>query len=192
MSSTNFSILSFFRSIQKIILTNDLTEKVLHEAVEKKSDLIISYHPPIFSGLKSITQKSWKTRLVSVCLENRIALYSPHTSWDNLHGAIGDWLLRALPHAEAKIISPSVENSEFGCGRSANVDSSTPITLTDAIERVKKHTGIKTVQVGIGVNNSLTSEIRSFAVCPGSGSSVLRGVHADLYITGISSFSFLF
>lgn len=46
-----------FRPIEKIILTNDLTEKVLHEAVEKKSDLIISYHPPIFSGLKSITQK---------------------------------------------------------------------------------------------------------------------------------------
>lgn len=45
------------RPIEKIILTNDLTEKVLHEAVDKKSNLIISYHPPIFSGLKSITQK---------------------------------------------------------------------------------------------------------------------------------------
>lgn len=50
-------VVFIFRPIQRITLTNDLTEKVLHEAVEKKSDLIISYHPPIFAGLKSITQK---------------------------------------------------------------------------------------------------------------------------------------
>lgn len=53
----HFYVVFIFRPIQKIILTNDLTEKVLHEAIEKNSDLIISYHPPIFAGLKSITQK---------------------------------------------------------------------------------------------------------------------------------------
>lgn len=120
--------------------------------------------------------------MVSVCLENRIALYSPHTSWDNLSGGIGDWLLRALPHTNPKIILPSSEDETFGCGRAAELNS--PITLQEAIERVKKHTGIKTVQVAIGANSSLTSKIGSFAVCPGSGSSVLKGVEADLYISG--------
>lgn len=121
---------------------------------------------------------------MSVCLENRIAVYSPHTSWDNTRGAIGDWLAEALPHENSQIILPSAENSEIGCGRKADVKSNAPITLADAIERVKIHTGIKTVQVGIGVNNSLNSEIKSFAVCPGSGSSVLKGVPVDLYISG--------
>lgn len=123
-----------------------------------------------------------------MCLENRIALYSPHTSWDNNRGAIGDWLARALPHKESQIISPSAENADIGCGRVAQVDSSASITLADAIERVKKHTGIKTVQVAIGVDKALDSVVDSFAVCPGSGSSVLKGVPADLYITGENSF----
>lgn len=129
---------------------------------------------------------SWKTRLVSVCLENRIALYSPHTSWDNNRGAIGDWLARALPHKESRIILPSAANSEIGTGRIAEVDSATPITLAEAIECVKKHTGIKTVQVAIGVDSSLDSVINSFGVCPGSGSSVLKGVKVDLFISGDS------
>lgn len=132
--------------------------------------------------------RSWKTRLVSVCLENRIALYSPHTSWDNNRGAIGDWLARALPHKESQIILPSAGNSNIGCGRVAKVESSTPITLADSIERVKRHTGIKTVQVAIGVGMTLDSTVNSFAVCPGSGSSVLKGVQADLYISGKSTF----
>lgn len=128
--------------------------------------------------------RSWKTRLVSVCLENRIALYSPHTSWDNNRGAIGDWLARALPHKESKIILPSATNENVGSGRVAQVANDTPISLANSIERVKSHTGIKTVQVAIGINNSLDSEIKSFAVCPGSGDSVLKGVQADLYISG--------
>lgn len=119
-----------------------------------------------------------------MCLENRIALFSPHTSWDNTRGAIGDWLARALPHNSSQIILPSTGNSDIGCGRMAEVISDSPITLKDAIERVKKHTGIKTVQVAIGVDKTLDSVIKSFAVCPGSGSAVLKGVPVDLYISG--------
>ena len=42
------------------MLTNDLTEDVLEECVEKKADLIVSYHPPIFRPLKRLTQGNWK------------------------------------------------------------------------------------------------------------------------------------
>ena len=42
------------------MLTNDLTEDVLEECVEKKADLIVSYHPPIFRPLKRLTQENWK------------------------------------------------------------------------------------------------------------------------------------
>lgn len=93
-------------------------------------------------------------------------------------------MAQVLPHKESQIILPSAENSNIGTGRVAQVESATPITLADAIERVKKHTGIKTVQVAIGVNKTFDSVVNSFAVCPGSGSSVLKGVAVDLYISG--------
>lgn len=48
-------IIHNFRTIRKIFLTIDLTEEVVREAITLHSDLIVSYHPPIFSPLKSIT-----------------------------------------------------------------------------------------------------------------------------------------
>ena len=56
------------RRIKKILLTNDLTEIVMKECIEKEINLIISYHPPIFTPLKKITNASWK---VSVNLNFR-------------------------------------------------------------------------------------------------------------------------
>jgi hypothetical protein len=46
--------------IQRIGLTNDLTEEVMAECIEKKADLIIAYHPIIFKPLKKLTQSDWK------------------------------------------------------------------------------------------------------------------------------------
>ena len=74
--------------IKHLFLTNDLTEGVLEEAVEKGANMVLAYHPPIFTGIKRITQKKWKDRLIVKCLENRIAIYSPHTSYDNVKGLL--------------------------------------------------------------------------------------------------------
>jgi hypothetical protein len=51
--------------VKRILLTNDLTEDVLEEAVNLPADLIISYHPPIFAPLKSVTRRTWKVRFKS-------------------------------------------------------------------------------------------------------------------------------
>lgn len=48
------------KNVSHILLTNDLTEDVMQEAVELQVDMIISYHPPIFAPLKSITTSTWK------------------------------------------------------------------------------------------------------------------------------------
>ena len=49
--------------VGKIILTNDLTEDVMKECVEKGANMIVSYHPPIFKPLKKWTFKAWKVYL---------------------------------------------------------------------------------------------------------------------------------
>jgi len=79
--------------IDKLMLTNDLTEAVANEAVEMNVSMILSYHPPIFKPLKRLTQCSWKERIVVKCIENRIAVFSPHTCYDTLQGGVNDWLI---------------------------------------------------------------------------------------------------
>jgi dinuclear metal center YbgI/SA1388 family protein len=80
--------------IERILVTNDLTEPVLNEAIEKNVQMIISYHPFIFNPLKRLTQADWKQRLILRCIEKRIAVYSPHTTWDSIDGGINDWILK--------------------------------------------------------------------------------------------------
>ena len=49
--------------VRRILLTNDLTEPVLSEAVEEKVDMVVSYHPPLFRPLKRLTKGNWKERV---------------------------------------------------------------------------------------------------------------------------------
>lgn len=50
------------KMINGIMLCNDLMPAVLDEAISKNADLIIAYHPPIFTGMKSISYGGWKVR----------------------------------------------------------------------------------------------------------------------------------
>lgn len=50
--------------VSNILLTNDLTEDVMDEALEISANLIISYHPPIFTSLKRITNSNWKVSII--------------------------------------------------------------------------------------------------------------------------------
>ena len=65
------------KNIERILLTNDLTEDVMEEAVKACADLIISYHPPIFVPLKSVTGRTWKVRSESEELNH---MYIPYLS----------------------------------------------------------------------------------------------------------------
>ena len=69
--------------VERVLITNDLTEPVFGEALSKNVNFIISYHPVIFEPLKRLTQSEWLQRSIVKCIENRIAVYSPHTTWVN-------------------------------------------------------------------------------------------------------------
>lgn len=85
-------MICFFK-ISSVLFTNDLTEAVLDEALAAKSNLIISYHPPIFAPIKSLKNSNWKERIIMKCIENSIAVYSPHTSCDAVEDGVNDWLI---------------------------------------------------------------------------------------------------
>lgn len=156
----------------------------MEEAVKHEVNMIISYHPPIFAGLKRLTSKSWKERIIVQCLENKIALYSPHTSWDSCPNGVNDWLASSLPIASKTPAMPSAVDENFGAGRICQVDGS--LTLKQAIEKIKSYTGLPDVRVGVATSGSLDSPISTFGVCAGSGASVLKAIKVpiDLFITG--------
>ena len=71
------------REISGVLIAHDALEFIIDEAIEKNFNLILCFHPIIFSGLKSITGKNYVERAVLKALENKIAIYAIHTAFDN-------------------------------------------------------------------------------------------------------------
>ncbi len=79
-----------------ILLTIDLTERVMQEAIDAKVSAIVAYHPPIFSPLESLTNRTHTERIIRGCAEAGIAIYTPHTALDAAEGGITDWLCEGI------------------------------------------------------------------------------------------------
>lgn len=85
-----------------VLLTIDLTERVLAEAVAADASAIVSYHPPIWEGLKRLTADTPRGRILLGAIERRIAVHSPHTALDAVQGGINDWLCEGLSASDAE------------------------------------------------------------------------------------------
>ncbi|MET6991938.1 Nif3-like dinuclear metal center hexameric protein [Sediminicola arcticus] len=89
-----------------ILVTLDTLENVVDEAIEKKCNLIVSFHPIIFSGLKKITGKNYVERVVLKCIKNDVALYSMHTALDNAPIGVNAKICEVLGVKNPKILIP--------------------------------------------------------------------------------------
>ncbi|MCC6428515.1 MAG: Nif3-like dinuclear metal center hexameric protein [Phycisphaerales bacterium] len=79
-----------------VLLTIDLTEAVIAEAIAMKAVAIISYHPTVWEPLKRLTDATPKERAITRAIREDIAIYSPHTSLDNAQGCMTDWLCEGV------------------------------------------------------------------------------------------------
>jgi dinuclear metal center YbgI/SA1388 family protein len=73
--------------VSGILICLDVTEAVIDDAIATKCNLIVSHHPLLFKGIKSITGKNYIERCILKACKNEIAIYAAHTNADNaLHG----------------------------------------------------------------------------------------------------------
>ncbi len=72
------------RNINQALICLDITEDTLNEAIKNNCELIISHHPIIFKGLKTITGSSLAERVVIEVIKSNIAIYAVHTNLDNV------------------------------------------------------------------------------------------------------------
>ncbi len=87
-----------------VLLTIDLTEAVLREAMHVQAQLIVSYHPPIFDPLPRVTDAEPKQRIVLEAAQAEIAIYSPHTALDAAPGGVNDWIADGLGSGDVRAL----------------------------------------------------------------------------------------
>lgn len=95
------------RNVKKILLTIDITKDVVAEAKKLKTDLILSYHPVIWDGLKRVTTDN--AGVVYDLIRSRIAVFSVHTALDVAVGGVNDGLAEIVGICDAKPIGDYVE-----------------------------------------------------------------------------------
>ena len=84
------------RPVEKVLVTLDVNEEVIDEAIRKGANLIIAHHPPIFRPLKSILTDTPQGRMIEKCIKNDIAVYAAHTNLDVAPGGVNDMLAKKL------------------------------------------------------------------------------------------------
>jgi dinuclear metal center YbgI/SA1388 family protein len=91
---------------QGILVTLDTLENVVDEAIEKKHNLIVSFHPIIFSGLKKLTGRTYVERVVMKAIAHNIAIYSMHTALDNSPMGVNAKICEVLGIQDPEILIP--------------------------------------------------------------------------------------
>lgn len=92
-----------------ILVTLDTLEAVVDEAIKKDCNLIISFHPIVFSGLKKLTGKTYVERTVQKAIKNDIAIFSNHTALDNAWNGVNAKICEKLGLVGREILIPQKE-----------------------------------------------------------------------------------
>lgn len=182
------------RPVRRVLLTIDLNEAVLREALQQHSELIVAYHPPIFSGVKRLTRSSAMDRALLAAISAGIAVYSPHTALDAVSDGVNDWLADSFGPSQRSAIEPATASGRVTAqrrkskatrgveGQGRLLQLSRPARLEVVLRRIKKHLGVKYLRVALP--QPRPSAIASVALCPGAGASVIARSQADLLLTG--------
>ncbi|MEM1260477.1 MAG: Nif3-like dinuclear metal center hexameric protein, partial [Bacteroidota bacterium] len=89
-----------------ILVTLDTLEEVVDEAIAKKCNLIVSFHPIVFKGLKKLVGKTYVERVVMKAIANNIAVFAIHTALDNHHLGVNAKICEVLEIENPKILIP--------------------------------------------------------------------------------------
>lgn len=94
------------QAISGILVTLDTLEAVVDEAIENNCNLIVSFHPIIFKGLKKLTGKTYVERVVIKAIQHNIAIFSIHTALDNAFQGVNSIICDQLQLQNKKILMP--------------------------------------------------------------------------------------
>ncbi|MEC3905470.1 Nif3-like dinuclear metal center hexameric protein [Tamlana sp. 2201CG12-4] len=97
------------QNVTGVLVTLDTLEAVVDEAISKNCNLIVSFHPIIFKGLKKLTGKSYVERVVMKAIKHDIAIYSMHTALDNALQGVNHMICSQLELTNKRILIPQSE-----------------------------------------------------------------------------------
>lgn len=94
------------QEISGVLIALDCLESIVDEAINKKCNVVLTHHPIVFRGLKSLTGKNYVEHTVLKAIKNDIALYAIHTNLDNYRFGVNHKIGEKLKLKNIQILSP--------------------------------------------------------------------------------------
>lgn len=92
--------------IDRALLSLDITEEIIGEAIQIGANLIISHHPIFFKGLKSISQARSSDRALVLAIKHNLAIYAMHTNLDKVYNGISFQMAKILGLENLEFLKP--------------------------------------------------------------------------------------
>ena len=161
------------------LLCLDVNERIVDEAIRKGCNLIVSHHPLLFRGLKTISDLTDVQRTVRKAIQSGIAVISMHTNMDNARGGVNFRIAQKLGLENVVFLAPKADDA----GSGVMGELTEAMAADDFILKVKKAFGVECAMC----NELLRRPVKKVAVCGGAGDFLLDEAlktGADAFITG--------
>lgn len=158
--------------ITKCYVALDITDSVIECAIKNGCTLIVTHHPFIMGGIKSINLEEEKARQIATLLSHNIAVYSMHTNFDSCRGGVNDTLCQLLKLTDYHGAEPAIYRKGF---------LKEPLRLEDFIAQVKN-----VLQVSyVNYTGDPDRKVKTVAVVGGAGGSMVEMMKdCDVFLTG--------
>lgn len=164
------------------LLCLDVNESIIDEAIAKGCNLVVSHHPLLFRGLKTIGDADYVQRTVVKAIKNDIVVISMHTNMDNAAGGVNHKMAEKMGLTDVRFMAAkTVDGVEAGSGVIGELPEE--MAADDFVLMVKRAFGVECAMC----NELLRRKIRRVAICGGAGDFLLDDAvraGADAFVTG--------
>jgi dinuclear metal center YbgI/SA1388 family protein len=169
--------------VRRVLFAVDPTADVVDEVVETGADLLVTHHPLFLGAVHGVPADDPKGRLVHRLIRAGAALFVAHTNADRTAGhGVNDALAAVLGLEGTTPLEPAPGPPGTGLGRVGRLAAA--LTLGQFAERAAAV--LPVTAGGIRIAGDLGREVRTVAVCGGSGGSLMDAAvaaGADVFLT---------
>lgn len=167
-----------------VLFAVDPVQDVVEEAVERGVQLLVTHHPLYLRGTTSVAADTFKGRVAHTLIRHGIGLYVAHTNADRADPGVSDALAEALGLRVTGPLVPDPDDpaGRRGLGRVCVLDP--PLSLAQFTELAAAR--LPATAQGLRAAGDPEGQIRTVAVCGGSGDSLFGQVRAagvDAFLT---------
>ena len=164
-----------------VLVSLDMTEEVVEEAVSRGCNLLVAHHPIWFSARKKLVNEDHVSRAIMKAIREGVNLYAIHTNLDNVRHGVNERMAAALGLEELRILSPRREDPETGAGMIGRLP--VPMSRQAFLAHVKAAFDCGGIRYSEPAQDQ---EIERVAICGGAGSFLTKAAlqaGAEAFVT---------